>query len=898
VNRLFGFWTRLRRTLNRRAFEQQMAEEMRAHLELETTRRVANGEPEEVARRQAAREFGSIDSWQERVRDRRLGSWVDELAPNLRFAWRGLRKSPAFTFIAIATIAIGIGAGTAVFSLVNAILLRSLPVPNPQALRVVHWSATDLRMRSYTGDYMATVGDRQVRESVNYPIFLRLREAVADAADLFGYFPIENATIVTARSAFSGNGLMVSDNFFSGLGVSVVQGRAFHPAADAAGATNIIISHDLWQRHFGGAADALGQTVAMRGTEFTIIGILPPFFVGIRPGATCDFYVPLSEGSPLLYVPLTDDWHWFIRMMARLNPGASDTQVQAVLSTNFSTVDVNRVKGGRIELVAGHGGLGFDRDLYGKPLTIMLGVTALVMLIACANLAGLSLSRGAAREHELAVRAALGAGRRRLVAQALTESTVLAALGGAAGIILALWGRQGLLHLLAGSPEGLHYDLSVDLRVLCFSLVAALVTAILAGLPSAFRASRIDPLDGLKARGAAGVPRLRMSRLLVAVQICISLSVLTGAVLGLRSLQNLRHVSAGFDTDNLIIFKLNPSSAGYDNRGLVDFHRRTQAAIASIPGVNAATVMGYAHLSDHRSSGTFRFPDDDLPPEEERTTRRQTASDTFFPTLGIPLLEGRGIEASDTIDTPKVVVVNEAFARELSPGRSPIGRTFHVWGADWRIVGVTGDVKMAHLKEEVPPTTYFPLAQRFYDRFSLGEVAYAVRSPLPATALRRPIEQAIRAIHPEVPIVDFSTQNALLNRNIGQERLLATLCGALAGMTLLLCSIGLYGLIAYDVTRRRGEIAIRIAIGAQRKHIASPILGQALLLVALGVGAGLPIAYGIARLLESQLYQVQPNDPLLLIGVVAFLGLVALLAVLIPAARASRTDPLQALRSD
>ena len=898
MSRLFGWWVRLRRAVNPAAFEQQMADEVREHLKCETAQRVLQGEDPVIARRRARVNFGSVDACLEQARDDRFGAWLDQSARNVRFAIRGLRKAPGFTVVAVATIAIGIGAGTAVFSLVNAILLRSLPVPNPHELRVLHWSATESRMRSYNGDYSETVGDREVRDSVNHPTFMALRERAAGMAEIFGYIPAENIAVVTSHTAIGTDGLVVSDNFFSTLGVRAHLGRLFSGGDDATAQPRVVISHGFWQRHFGGAPSALGSSLQMLGIHHTIIGILPREFPGIRPGATHDFYVTMSEASPFLYVPLAEDWHWCIRMMARLHPGTTNARLEAALSPLFAVAAPDRVTHGRIELVSGAGGLGFHRDLYGKPLTIMLGVTALVMLIACANLAGLSLARGASREHELAVRAALGAARRRLVWQSFSESAVLATFGGALGIILALWGRRALSRLLAGTTDGLHHDLTLDASVLGFSLAAATLTAVLAGLLPAWRAGHVDPLAGLKARGTAGTPRLRLGRALVVVQICVSLSVLAAAGLGLRSLLNLRNLDPGFAHDELVVFGLNPSSAGYDTRGQAAFHQRAQTALAALPGVRNATVMHYAHLDDRRSTGGFRFADDNLPPGENRWTRRQAASDTFFETMGIAIVDGRAIAATDTIDAPKVVVVNETFARQMSPDRNPVGRTFNMWNADWTIVGICADAKMANLKEDIPPTTYFAFAQRFYERFALGEVHYAVRSSLPAAALRRPIEQAIAGVNPHVPVTDFAPQAALLNRNIGQERLLALLCAALAGVALLLCCIGLYGLIAYDITRRHREIAIRLAIGAQRGDIAGPIVRSALRLTALGVLAGIPVVLALTRLLQSQLHDVPAHDPVSLGSVVVILLAVAALAALVPARRASKVDPLVALRNE
>ena len=881
--------------------ETDMAEEMRHHVELQTELNRKAGLSPDAARFAALRQFGNVASLQEQAREVRGWVWLEETGRDVRLALRGLRKAPGFTFVAVATIAIGIGAGTAVFSLVNAILLRSLPVPNPQELRVVHWSGTDVRMRSINQDFSRTDGKRQSSESVNHPTFLRLREQAAGMAEVFGFFPLPNITAVSSRTAISADGLMVSDNFFSGLGVRALIGRVFVPGDDAAAQSSVVIAHDVWQKYFGGDPGVLGQTVAMKGTDYTIIGVLPPGFTGIRPGHAPAFYVSMSAASPYLYVPVSQDWHWFIRLMARLNPGQGDAQLVSALSVAFAGQAGNQMSEPQILLEPGRGGLGFDRDVYGRPLAVMLGVTGLVMLVACASLAGLSLARGASRQHEFAVRVALGARRRRLIAQSLTESSVLAAWGGGLGLLLAIWGRSAISGLLAGSADGLRYDLSLDLKVLGFSLAAAVITALLAGLLPALRAGRVDPLTSLKSRGVADAPRLRIGRVLVVAQICISVSLLAGAGLGLRTLVNLRHINTGFNPENLVIFELNPGAVGYNGDTLTSYYDRVQGVLAAIPGVSNAALLDFALLSERRSQGGFQLTYHPELTDDDRETHRLTVNESFFAPKDIPHLDGRGFNAADSGDAPKVVVVNEAFARAYLEGRSPLGHTMSIWGADWRIVGVCRDAKYSNLKTAAPPTTYFPFRQRFYARFknnAMRQATFTVRSSLPLTALRPAITQAVAGIDPNVPAVGFTTQTTLLDRNIGQERLLATLCGALAGVALLLCCLGLYGLIAYDVTRRTGEIAIRMAIGAQPGDVARPILREALLLALTGIGVGLPSALGITQLIKSQLYGVQPDDPLTLVVAVSALLLITLLAAWLPARRAAKINPLAALRAE
>ncbi|MCF3649270.1 ABC transporter permease [Synoicihabitans lomoniglobus] len=901
MSRGTGFGQRIKRALFRRRFERDMAAEMQAHIELETARRIAAGEAPVTAQRRAAADFGSVDAHQEHVRDGRFAAWFDETFRQTRHAWRGLRKSPVFTLIAVGTIAIAIGAGTAVFSLVNAILLRPLPVPAPSELRVLHWSGTDVRMRSINRTFSRTVGDVTELESVNHPTFAALREGASGVAEVLGYFPLRELTAQSDHNAFASTGMMVSDNFFTGLEVQSLLGRTLLPGDEATGAPLAVISHGVWQTQFDGDPNVLGKVLRMHGVPHEIVGVLPPEFEGIRPGQSTGVYIPLIEGSPFLYVGFGDDWHWFIRLLARVRPGVSDAELTSRLGPVFASFTDGYMTDPRIVAHDGTSGLGFDRETYRTPLQLMLGITALVMVVACANLAGLSLARGAARQHELAVRHALGAGRRRLMGQAFCESAVLAGTGGAGGVLLAWWMQGALSKLLAGTGEGLHYALPLDGRVLAFALASAGLTALLAGILPAWRAGGTDPLHSLRSRGAIGEPRLRLGRALIVAQICLSLVVLAGAGLGLRSLLNLQRIDPGFATDGTLLFRLNPASAGYDDSARMAYYDRVQVALDALPGVQHAGLMQFRPLTDEVSVGGVELTSLADPPIAGGYTYRQMVNARYFDVMDIPVVAGRAIAASDTADAPKVVVVNETFVRRYLAGRDPLGHTLAMWDAEWRIVGVCADTVFDDVKAEPPPASYYPAAQRFYGRFAATAVAsasFAVRSHSSADALAPLIRRTVAAIDPAVPVMDVTTQAALLAQNLGRERMIAVLGSALAALALVLCGIGLYGLIAYDVTRRRGEIAIRMAIGAQRADVARPIVGQALLLAGIGVVIGLPVMFGATRLIQSQLHGIAPHDPVTLVTVVVALVGVSTLAALAPAWKATRIDPITALRNE
>ena len=830
---------------------------------------------------------------------------------DLRFALRQLAKSPVFTAVAVISLALGIGANTAIFSLVNAILLSSLPVPNPQELRTIQWSGAGNKIRNFSGsqsdlgrsDSRAPGGKFRIADSFSYPLFRALREQGAEVADIFGFSELRDVNVRARQEPFAAEGLIVTDNFFSGLGVRPVIGRLFAAGDDQPGTASIaVITYDWWEKQFALDPGVLGQTVALNGNAFAIVGVLPQEFRGVGVADANEFYVPMSAQPQLATSrPLTSPDYWWFHAMARVRPGVNAAQLQTALGAIFMPQAATLMAAPLLEINDGRAGPAYDQRYYRRPLLLLLGVVGVVILVACANLAGLSLARSAARQHEFAVRAALGSGRWRLIRQSLTESFLLAVAGGALGVVLAVWGKLAVSRLLAGSPDGLRYDTSLDLTVLAFTFALTLMTALLSGLLPAWRAGQVDPLAGLKSRGALGAPRLQTGKILVVAQIALSVLLLAGAGLYVRTIVNLVRVNPGFATENLLLFQLNPRAAGLRGAAVTQFFERVQDSLAKVPGARAVALTQLKLLAKSMSGGAFYT----LPAHPELFTGeikpsayRLTVSETFFSTMGIPLLLGRGFNAADVDGAPKVVVVNETFARNNFANEIPIGQTLQVGKSngvpiDWQIVGVCRDAKYSDIKTDAPPTVYFSYRQN-----GLGSGYLAVRTALPPLAIVSAARRAVAAIDPNIPLADITTQEAVRDSKISQERMFATLVSALAALAVLLACIGLYGLMAYNVTRRTSEIGVRMALGAQPRDVARSVLREALLLAGVGVLVGVPAALGVAQLIKSQLYGVPAYDPLTFVAGTLVLLAVAVIAAWLPARRASRIDPMVALRAE
>jgi predicted permease len=821
---------------------------------------------------------------------------------DLRYGTRVLVKSPGFTFIAILSLTLGIGANTAIFSLINAVLLRSLPVRNPHELRVLNWRGYKTTLATFNGSMKTVSGDGQESGAFPYPFYRDLRDQVEGCASVFAFANLWSQTVIGPDGAFPAEGLLVSGNYFDGYGVKTLLGRPIVPDDDRSEAEPVaVITYRWWERHGGLDPKILGRTITLGKTALTIVGVLPQDYRSPLLGDAPDFYVPLSQQPQLMdNYPLESRDHWWLQVMARLAPGANEARVQAAMEVFFNQTLATpglktKMDQPTIVLEDGSRGVLMERKTEAKPLWALLAAASVVLLIACANLASMLLARAATRGHEIAVRAAIGASRGRLIRQALTENLVLAFAGGAGGLLLAAWAQSAFPALIHPFDENFRIDFAIDNRVLAFTIGSVIFTALLFGLIPALSASRVDLVGGLQAAGRASTaPALRLGKALVSIQVGLSLLLIVGATLFVRTLVNLRQVDPGFRMENLLTFKLNLDQSGYKDDSRTAFYDRVIEGLRAIPGVREVGCSSYFLLGYGRSCNGISIPSRPANPDISLNSPDQlSVNETFFSTMGIPLLMGRTFTGADIRASARVAVVNQQFAQKIFNDENPIGRVFNVGSDIFTVIGVCADIKYDSLRNDVNPTMYFSFRQ-----WSPKSLGFEVRSTLPPLSLAPAVRKVVAAIDANVPLTDIGTQQALFDRQIFTDKLLASLCATLALLATALSCIGLYGLMAYTVTRRTREIGIRMALGAQPKNVAWPVVREAILLATWGLLVGAPLALILTRILRSTLYGVEPYDPATLCGSAILLFAVAAISAWLPARRAAKVDPMTALRTE
>jgi predicted permease len=866
----------------------------------------------------------------------------DEMFQDLRYGVRMLLKSKGFTAVAVLSLALGIGANTALFSVLDAVLLKTLPVEEPERLALFEWQAgRPFRINGMSGwSHVSAPPGRKGSSLFRYEVFEKMRRAQAAApdsplSDLFAFAPIPQVAAVVGDQAEVVNGQAVSGGHYAGMRVRPSLGRAITEDDDKPGAQPVVLlSHRFWRERFAGDPSVIGQTLRLNKITFTVIGVTPPEFtgtlqVGYRPAVT----VPLasepalrSENSRL--GSANDPGAWWLDVMGRLKPGATYEQAGESLNGVFQATALEIMPPPRRDnepaqldpkdyprLVAQSGSRGMmdRRRVYSTTIYGLFVVVALVLLIACANVANLLLARAALRGPEISVRLAVGAGRWRLVRQLLTESALLSVLGGAAGLLFAFWSKGALMTLTDNSAELLPSDveLSLNWRALAFTFAVSLLTGVLFGLAPAWRATSPDLATPLKQGRRATGAMSRLGKGLIVTQVALSLLLLVGAGLFIRTLYNLQSVNPGFNQENLLLFRLQPQQGGYKDERLLQFYERLFARLDNLPGVRAATFARIALVADDNWFNEFLLPGETENTANARETMMQTARENYFATMEIPLLRGRAFTEQDDQHAPNVAVVNQEFGRRFFPNEDALGKRVRFSGEkrEVEIVGMVADTRYENLRQDIQPLIYTPWRQEVA---KIGDMHFALRAPGEPTALAASARQAVRELDPNLPVTLVSTQKARSQATLGQERMYARLLSFFGGLGLLLAAIGLSGVLAYWVAQRVNEIGVRMALGARPVDVLRLVIWQGMKLVLMGLSVGALGGYALMRLLAGQyfasdswqaqmadrLYGVKGTDPVTFAVIGSVLILVALIACWLPARRAAQVDPLEALRHD
>jgi macrolide transport system ATP-binding/permease protein len=900
----------IKRLFSSGTLETELDKELSDHLERRVADLIADGMDRDAAMRQARLEFGGTEQVKETCRDARGTRWIEECVYDCRYALRTMSSNKTFTLLAILSLALGIGANTAIFSFMDAILLRSLPVSDPASLVTLHWHTQRAEfhgLNHHDDDYEDPNGGH-VGGIFAYPAFEIFRENTSVFSSIFGYQGAGSLNVNVKGAADTAIGEYVSGEFFRGLGVSPAAGRLIVSDDDQARAPAVaVVSFALSEKSLGGAANAPGQTILINNIPCTVIGVTPPEFFGTDPDGKPDLYLPMHTNLvPVMRNPFGNpDFEW-VEIMARLQPGVTAAQAQAALAPGFSewqrTVNTVRRRDDLPTLVVkeASGGLDVLRRRYSKPLYVLLIVVGLILTVACANIANLLLARAAFRRREIAVRLSLGAKRLRVIRQLLTESILLALLSGTLGVGFAVWGIRSLTFLLANGRESFTLRAELNWHVLGVLTLLSVCTGILFGLAPALQSTKMDLGKDLKQARIGGKPAsfwpaITISRVLVVSQIVITLLIVVASGLFLRTLSNLESVQLGFNRENLLTFRMDARQAGHRDPEIVTFYDELRRKFAALPGVESATLSGML-LVGNGNAMTMVGVSGSSP----KGTRVMSIGHDFFTAMQIPMLSGRGIEESDRPGSPYVAVVNEAFAKSYFGAEDPIGKSltfsYECAKCEVQIVGVSRNTMYGSLKGRIGPVVYLPYAQAVLGPVSA--IVYELRTRGNPLASANTVREIVRGADSRIPLSEVQTQTAWIDQGINPEIIFARLCTVFGILALVISSVGLYATVSYNVARRTGEIGIRIALGARASAVLWTILGEVVLLVALGLMISVPIAIALSKYLESFLFGIKPNDPVAFAVAVMTLATATVLAGYAPARKASRIDPTIALRHE
>ena len=879
---------------------EDFAEEIQAHIELEAEQLRRDGLSEEDARWQARRKFGNVRAAQERFYLHNRWEWVDRLLRDLRFGFRSLIESPGFTITAILTLALGMGANTAVFSVMNSVMLRSLPVTD--ADRVVHLNTSNPPRGTGTIDNNVTF---------SYPVYDALRKQTGAMSAVIAYVPLSGNKVGVRYGAEpeEAEGDMVSGAFFSGLGVNLQRGRGFTEQDENNHAPIAVISNEYWTRRFTRNPGVLGTTLYVNGIGFTIVGISVAGFEGLEPGKSTDFWIPLQnrpelnawgnaleDGKPYIANPT---W-WCLRLIGRLNPGVTKTQAAAQLQPVFQQAAYvglgSPMPGERRPTLSLEDAKGFPgyAEMYGRPLRLLMGMVGLVLLIALTNVIMLLAARNTSRQREFSMKLALGAGRGDLLRQLLTESLLLVSAGGLLAWFFAVVATRSL-----GAWAQIESSLAPDAAVLRFTVILLAVAVVLFGLAPLRIALSAGPTLALKTSSAtsrADRGRSRMGRIIVALQMMLCVVLLVAAGLLMRTLHNLENTSLGLKVDGLVVFGVKPEIKSLQQGRT--FYRELTGKLRDLPGVESVTIM-QGRIGSWWSENSDMMVDGKLPEVangSSRTVRSNVVGPGFFTTLGVPVLAGRDFADSDNATSPPVGIVNEEFAQRFLPNQNPLG---HVIGPDngmyqMTIVGVVKDHKYRSIDEEPIPMAWYMYAQIPV----IGKMDVEMRVHGEPLAILPAARKAVQQIDPNLPLIRPMTQRAQYDLTISNQVLFARLAGFFGLLAVALVATGLYGTLSYRVSNRTAEIGIRMAMGARRGQVLWMVLRDSLLVTAVGVAMGIPFAILVGRGLTSSLYGVKPLDGASYLLAVIGVASVALAASALPAWRAASVEPLSALRTE
>ena len=913
----------MRRLFTRKQMEAELDKELRFHFESQVADKVRSGIPENEARRLTRIEFGGIEQIKEACRERRGTLWLESIAQDFRYGLRRLRKSPGFSIIVVLTLALGLGANVAMFSLVQGILLRSLPVASPASL----YRIGDQTHCCYFNGFEGTDGDVDL---FSYDLFQRFQgatefEQLAAVQAGGGSFSVRWG----AAAARAMRTEYVSGNYFTMLGVNAFAGRPLSPSDDKIGAVPVVVlSYSAWQRAFGGNPNAVGATLRLNQHAFVVVGIAPPEFYGDRISPfPPDMWLPLAgealmEGSNSSLLQPDTAWLYAIgRLRPGVNLGSLQSKLSVVMRQWMGTRPAFTARGGAAEIPKQHvvlspagGGIQKIQQQTGTGLRMLMFLSSVVLLIACANIANLMLARSMAQRVEIAVRIGLGATRGRIIRQILTESLILSTIGGAVGLAVAFLGSRAMLAL--AFPLALNMPVSArpSLTELAFALGISILTGLLFAAAPAWVSSGAQPADATRSakstsRDHASIPQ----RLLLIFQVALSMVLLATAFLATRSLYNLEHQQVGVETADRYAVQIDLNSPGYATDRLSAVYREIENRFSALPEVTRISLARYLPLEGNEWGSCVVPQGHPAPgPKDKCFSDWDRVSASFLDSVGVPVLRGREFSRDDENGSLEVAMVNQAFVKRFFPNRDPIGQRFGLIGPEYsgafQIVGVFADFKLSNARAEVKPLFLRPLGQ-IYMGYKTPDLQAAEMSSLYLNRMvlqfnreQKDTEQLVRStlanIDPNIPLAGVRTYPDVVAGNFNQDRLLARLTEAFAILALILASVGLYGVMSYQAARRTSEIGIRMALGASRSMITSLMLRNAFLQFFVGLAIGVPAALFASRMMEHLLYEISSSDPLAFVGATALLGLCAAVAALIPAVRAASIDPMRALRTE